>query len=88
MLYIDLLLSFTLFVLGIFSLITRRFRRNIWIIVLSLLFFPAAIVIYYFPEIDKVIFGNISIMNIVVYPLVKILIILSLIHFIFEKKKK
>jgi len=87
MLYIDLLLSFILFVLGIISLIIKRFRRNIWIIVLSLLLFPLTIVNYYFPQIDRVLFGNITVMNIIIYPFVKILIILALISFIVEKRR-
>lgn len=86
--YIDLLLSFILFIMGILAVILKRFKKNIWIVILSLLFFPIAIATYYFPETDKVVFGSVSVLQIIVYPLVKILIILVLFHYIFQAKRE
>ena len=87
MLYIDLFLSFVLFIVGILSLAIKKFRTNIWIIILSLTFYPVAVITYYFPDLNRVIFGNISILDAVVYPFVKILIILSMIQCLFDLKE-
>ena len=88
MLYIDLFLSFVLFIVGILSLAIKKFRTNIWIIMLSLIFYPVAVITYYFPDLNRIIFGNISILDAVVYPFVKILIILSMIQCLFDLKEK
>ncbi|MBA7618161.1 hypothetical protein ES703_25482 [subsurface metagenome] len=87
MLYIDLILSFILFVMSILSLILKMFKPNIWIITLSLLFFPFAVFTYYFPDMNIVVFGSITILDILIYPFVKILIILSLLRFVAGVRK-
>lgn len=88
MLYIDLFLSFVLFIVGILSLTIKKFRTNVWIIILSLIFYPVAVITYYFPDLNRIIFGNISILDAVVYPFVKILIILAMIQCLFDLKEK
>lgn len=88
MLYIDLFLSFVLFIVGILSLTIKKFRTNVWVIILSLIFYPVAVITYYFPDLNRIIFGNISILDAVVYPFVKILIILSMIQCLFDLKEK
>jgi len=82
MLYIDLFLSFVLFVLGIVSLISPRFRTNIWVSILALIFLPLSIFNYYFPMYDLFLFRKISVRDFILYPLVKLLIILALFRFI------
>jgi len=84
MLYIDLLLSFVVFVMGLLSLFLKRFKINRWVIVLSLLFLPVSVVNYYLPEIDVKVFGEITITNLILYPFVKILLVLALLRFIFR----
>lgn len=86
--YIDLLLSLILFILGILALCLKRFRKNIWIVAIALLFFPVAVVTYYFPEIDPAIFGDVSLLTVVVYPLVKVLLLMVIIHYISEDRKR
>lgn len=88
MLYIDLFLSFVLFIVGILSLTIKKFRTNVWVIILSLIFYPVAVITYYFPDLNRIIFGNISILDAVVYPFVKILIILAMIQCLFDLKEK
>lgn len=88
MLYIDLFLSFVLFIVGILSLAIKKFRTNVWVIILSLIFYPVAVITYYFPDLNRIIFGNISILDAVVYPFVKILIILAMIQCLFDLKEK
>ena len=88
MLYIDLFLSFVLFIVGILSLAIKKFRTNIWIIILSLIFYPVAVITYYFPDLNRIIFWNIYILDAVVYPFVKILIILAMIQCLFDLKEK
>jgi uncharacterized membrane protein YozB (DUF420 family) len=83
MLYIDLILSFILFAMGIILIIRKRLRSNRWLIVLAFLFFPVALVTYYFPELDLTVFGNTSIVKIVIYPFIKIIILLAFIRYIF-----
>lgn len=80
--YIDLLLSFILFVMGVLFIIRNKMRMNRWIIALSLLFFPAALITYYFPEVNRDVVGDISVLQIVMYPLMKIIILLSLFRYI------
>jgi hypothetical protein len=83
MLYIDLILSFILFAMGIILIIRKRLRSNRWLIVLAFLFFPVALVTYYFPELDLIVFGNTSIVKIVIYPLIKVIILLAFVRYIF-----
>jgi hypothetical protein len=83
MLYIDLILSFILFAMGIILIIKKRLRSNRWLIVLAFLFFPVALVTYYFPELDLIVFGNTSIVKIVIYPFIKVIILLAFVRYIF-----
>jgi membrane protein insertase Oxa1/YidC/SpoIIIJ len=86
--YIDLLLSFVLFVVAILTLSLKRFKKNVVLVSVCLLFFPIAIVMYYFPETDRTIFQNVSLLQIVVYPLIKLLFLFIILHYIFETRKK
>ncbi|MGQ9615984.1 MAG: hypothetical protein ACUVWJ_06225 [Spirochaetota bacterium] len=79
--YIDLLLSFILFAMGIFFIIRNRMRMNRWIILLALLFFPVTLINYYFPELDRNVYKDISLLQIIVYPLMKLIILLSLFRY-------
>ncbi len=86
MLYIDLILSLTLFIMGILSIVLKSFRPNPWVVALSLLFFPIAVVTYYFPDMNLIIFGNVAILDILIYPFAKVLVILTLVRFMRQKK--
>ena len=86
--YIDLLFSFILFVIGMLTLLIKRYRTNIWIVSVSLIFFPVAIVTYYFPSIDPVIFGEVSLLTIIVYPFVKLLILVVILLHISESRRR
>ena len=86
--YIDLLLSFTLFVVGILTLCLKRFKKKVFLVSVCLIFFPIAVVTYYFPETDRIILQNVSILQIIVYPIVKLLILFLIVYYIFETKKK
>ena len=86
--YIDLLLSFTLFVVGILTLCLKRFKKKVFLVSICLIFFPIAVVTYYFPETDRMILQNVSILQIIVYPIVKLLILFLIVYYIFETKKK
>ena len=44
--YIDLILSFVLFVMGVLFIIRKRFRSNLWVVVLALLFFPISLSLF------------------------------------------
>lgn len=89
--YIDLLFSFALFVTGILTLCLKRFNTNILLVSICLLLFPVAIVTYYLPELDPVLIsgkiGEISLLTVIVYPIVKILALAIVIHYIFRMKK-
>ena len=85
--YIDLLLSFTLFVIGILSLCLKRFKKNVALASVCLIFFPLAIITYYFPDTDIMVFQNISILQIAIYPFVKLLILFLIVYYIYETKK-
>jgi len=74
--------------MGFLSIIHRKLRINIWIIVLSLLFFPISLVTYYFPDLNTVLFKNTSLLEIIIYPFVKIVLLLALIRYIQLSKKK
>lgn len=87
MLYIDLFLSFVLFVLGILSLVSSRFRTNPWVSILALTFLPLSVFNYYFPSYDLLLFKEISVRDFILYPLVKLLIILALFGFIRKIKE-
>jgi hypothetical protein len=44
---------------------------------------------YYFPDINMTLFGSITVRDVVVFPFVKLLIILALVSYlVLEKKKK
>ncbi len=89
--YIDLLFSFTLFVIGILTLCLKRFKTNIWLVSICSLLFPVAIVTYYLPELDPVLInsstGGISLLTVIVYPVVKILSLIIVIHYIVRMKR-
>ena len=86
MLYIDLILSLILFIMGFLSIVLKSFKPNPWIVALSLIFFPIAVVTYYFPDMNFSIFGNITILDILIYPFAKVLVILTLVWFIRQTK--
>ena len=82
MLYIDLLVSLVLFVLAIICLISGRYKRNIFLVILALILFPLSIFSYYLNKYNIEIFKNINIFMIFAFPIVKIIIILALIKYI------
>ena len=89
MLYIDLSISLLLFVAGIIYIIRKRYRKNVWIIILAFIFYPISIFMYYFPGINMTLFGSITVRDVVIFPVVKLLIILALVSYmVFEKKKE
>jgi len=89
--YIDLLFSFTLFVIGILTLCLKRFKANIWLVSICLLLFPVAIVTYYLPELDPVLMNGktreISLLTVIVYPVVKVLSLVIVIRHLFRMKR-
>ncbi|KPJ89262.1 MAG: hypothetical protein AMS17_02600 [Spirochaetes bacterium DG_61] len=87
MFYFDLILSFSLFVMGLLVIFLKSFRPNPWIVGLSLLFFPIAVISYYLGELNRTLFGSIRVLDLLVYPLVKIIILLSLIQVIIKEKR-
>jgi len=89
MLYIDLSISLLLFVAGIIYIIRKRYRKNVWIIILAFIFYPISIFMYYFPDINMTLFGSTTVRDVVIFPVVKLLIILALVSYmVFEKKKE
>jgi hypothetical protein len=85
--YLDLALSFILAVLGILSFVLRKLKTSAWISVLSLILFPAAVYSYYFPQFDRILFGKISIQDMIIYPFVKVLIVFALCAHMIRRKK-
>ena len=85
--YIDLILSFILFAMGVLFIVRKRFRSNIWVVVLALLFFPLALITYYFPHLDIVLFGETTILKMLVYPFIKIIILLALARSMWSYRK-
>jgi hypothetical protein len=59
----------------------------VWIVVLSLLFFPIALVSYYFPHLDVILFGEITVLRMLIYPFVKIIILLALARSMWNYRK-
>ena len=84
--YIDLILSFVLFVMGVLFIIRKRFRSNLWVVVLALLFFPISLITYYFPQFDVALFGEITILQILLYPFIKLVILLALARSIWDTR--
>lgn len=84
--YIDLLLSFILFIMGILFIIRNRFKSNLWVVVLALLFFPISLITYYFPHLDVVLFGEITILQVLLYPFIKLVILLALARSIWDSR--
>ena len=84
--YIDLLLSFILFVMGILFIVRRRFRSNLWVVFLALLFFPISLITYYFPHLDVALFGEITILQVLLYPFMKLVILLALARSIWDSR--
>jgi hypothetical protein len=85
--YVDLALSFILSVLGVLSLILRRLKTSVWITVLSLILFPTALYSYYFPQFDRILFGRISLQDVILYPFVKLLIVFALSSRVIRRKR-
>jgi heme/copper-type cytochrome/quinol oxidase subunit 4 len=85
--YIDLILSFILFAMGILVVVRKRLRSNRWIIVLAILFFPIALVSYYFPHLDIVLFGETTVLKMIIYPFIKIVILLALARSLWNYRK-
>ena len=86
--YIDLILSFILFVMGVLSFFISNFRTNLWVQIASLVFFPIALVEYYFADLNIILVGNIPLLDFLLYPFVKILILLAFFRFIAAEKKR
>ena len=84
--YIDLILSFVLFVMGVLFIIRKRFRSNLWVVVLALLFFPISLITYYFPHFDIVLFEEITILQVLLYPFIKLVILLALARSIWDTR--
>ena len=84
--YIDLLLSFILFVMGIIFIVRRRFISNLWVVVLALLFFPISLITYYVPHFDVALFGEVTIIQVLLYPLIKLVILLALARSIWDSR--
>ena len=88
MLYIDLLLSFILFALGIMLIIRKRTGAgNLWRIILALIFFPIALYTYYFPESNPVLFGSITALQVLEYPFIKIILLLAIVGYIARSRR-
>lgn len=79
---IDLILSFILFTVGGLLVFRRKARENTWIVLLSLLFFPIALYTYYFPDASVTLLGDFTLLQTLMYPLVKLLLLLALVRYI------
>jgi len=86
--FIDLLLSFILFATAVAFIIRRKLRENVWIIILALLFFPISLIRSYFPEMDVILFGKISVVDVIVFPFVKLILLFAILRYIFTAKGK
>ncbi len=82
MLYIDLIISLFLFIIAIVFLFNGRYRKNVFLIILAIIFFPLSIFSYYLPKYNIEISGGINIFMVIIYPVIKILIILLLINYL------
>jgi hypothetical protein len=85
--YIDLILSFSLFAMGVLFIVRRRLGSNLWIVILALFFFPIALFSYYFPHLDVPLFGETTLLKVLIYPFIKVLLLLALIHSIGKYRK-
>jgi hypothetical protein len=85
--YIDLILSFSLFAMGVLFIVRKRLGANLWIVILALFFFPIALLSYYFPHLDVILFGETTLLKVLIYPFIKILLLLALIHSIVKYGK-
>ena len=85
--YIDLILSFILFVMGILSFFISIFRANLWVQIASLFFFPISLIAYYFPDLNITLAGNITLLDFLLYPFVKVLILLAFIRYMSAERK-
>ncbi len=79
---IDLILSFILFTLGGLLVVRRKARENTWIVLLALIFFPIALYTYYFPEAGVSLLGDFTLLQALMYPAVKLLLLLALVRYI------
>ncbi len=82
MLYIDLLISLFLFIIALVFLINGRYKKNVFLIILALVFFPLSIFSYYLRNYNIEVFKDVNVFMIIAYPLTKVLIILALIKYI------
>jgi len=82
MLYIDLLISLFLFILALIFFVNGRYKRNVYLVILAMLFFPLSIFSYYLNRYNIEIFKNVKVFMLITYPIIKLLVILSLIKYI------
>lgn len=82
MLYIDLLISLFLFILALIFFVNGRYKRNVYLVILAMLFFPLSIFSYYLNRYNIEIFKNVNVFMLITYPIIKLLVILSLIKYI------
>jgi hypothetical protein len=72
--------------MGVLFIIRRRFRSNLWVVVLALVFFPISLITYYFPQFDIVLFEEITILQVLLYPFIKLVILLALARSIWDTR--
>jgi uncharacterized membrane protein (DUF485 family) len=72
--------------MGILFIFRKRFRTNLWVVVLSLLFFPISLITYYFPHLDVELFGEVTILQVMIYPFIKLVILLALARSIWDSR--
>ena len=82
MLYIDLLISLFLFIIAFIFFVNGRYKRNVYLVILAMLFFPLSIFSYYLNRYNIEIFKNVNVFMLITYPIIKLLVILSLIKYI------
>ena len=86
--YVDLLFSFVLFCFGFLSFVIKRFKPNFWVKVLALIFFPVSVFSNYFPALNATVFEKITLFDIVLFPFIKLLILLALVSYIARGKRE
>ncbi|MFW6181132.1 MAG: hypothetical protein ACOC8N_05230 [Spirochaetota bacterium] len=84
---IDLILSFILFALGGVLVYRRKARENAWIILLALFLFPVTLYTYYFPEARVFLLGDFTLLQALLYPVVKLFMLLALVRYILLLKR-
>jgi len=86
--YVDLLFSFVLFCLGVFSFVVKRFKTNFWVKILALIFFPVSVFSIYLPGLNTAVFGNVMLLDIVLFPFIKLLILIALANSIARGRRE